>query len=385
MRYRELFCVFPRRLNSGRRVYYYQTYDPQGRRTNSKSTGAVKACDARMYCMKLYREGTLGVHTDKVPTMEEYSLGWWNMQTCEYLKSRMARRKISSSYARHGRRNLEKNILPTFRIKRLDQISSHDVDVWMLSFLDQGKSAKTVNLMLTILKIMLGHAVKKGFIKRNPCDGVERVMVTKKRMEILTPDEVRSIFDPTKLKRLWGKELHYVLNLLGATTGLRIGEVLGLKGTFLFTDYLEVSWQYNNFREYTETKTHETRYVTIPTGVARGLFRLKELNGDGYLFSKDGGKTPLSRTTVYKHFHKALAELGSPREEQTRRGLNFHKWRHFYNTTLRMGNVADSKVRELTGHKSEIMTEHYTHFDPRRFDDVKKIQESIARCEPVST
>jgi len=60
-----------------------------------------------------------------------------------------------------------------------------------------------------------------------------------------------------------------------------------------------------------------------------------------------------------------------------RRKYPFHKWRHFFNTTLRMGNVADSKVRELTGHKSEAMTELYTHFDPREFVEVRRIQEGI--------
>lgn len=42
--------------------------------------------------------------------------------------------------------------------------------------------------------------------------------------------------------------------------------------------------------------------------------------------------------------------------------------------------VADAKVRKLSGHRSEAMMEHYTHFDPAAFGDVKRIQESIARA-----
>ena len=70
--------------------------------------------------------------------------------------------------------------------------------------------------------------------------------------------------------------------------------------------------------------------------------------------------------------------MGIEAVEQTRRGLSFHKWRHCFNTTLRMGNVADAKVRKLTGPKSEAMTELYTHVDPRAFGDVKRIREGIA-------
>jgi integrase len=96
-----------------------------------------------------------------------------------------------------------------------------------------------------------------------------------------------------------------------------------------------------------------------------------------YPLSTDGGKTPVGRAVSYNRFLSALKAIGIDKKEMTRRGLTFHKWRHFFNTTLRMGNVADSKVRELTGHKTAGMTEHYTHFDPREFGDVKKIQESM--------
>jgi len=56
-------------------------------------------------------------------------------------------------------------------------------------------------------------------------------------------------------------------------------------------------------------------------------------------------------------------------------------WRHFFNMPLRMGNVADSKVRTFTGHKSETMTELYTHFDPRESVEVRRIQEDIVMGE----
>ena len=377
-RYRELFSVFPRVLESGRKVYYYQTYDPDGRRMNPKSTGAIRARDARMYCMKLYREGTLGVTVKKTPTFAEFSVGWWDVKTCQYLKSRMAKRTISTSYARQGKRHLEKHLIPAFGKKPLDAITSRDVDAWMVSYLDGGWAPNSVNLMFTILKVMLEFAVKKGLIEKNPCADVQRAAHRKTKVEIMTVAEVKRLFDPADLDRLWAQEAHYTLNMLAATTGMRLGEIQGLRGEKVYADFVEVSRQYNGFREFTDTKTHDTRYVTIPAVVVRGLFRLKEFNGDGFLFSTDGGKTPMSRSAISEHFHKALDAIDIDRAEQTRRGLTFHKWRHFLNTTLRMGNVADSKVRGLTGHKSEAMTDHYTHFDPRSFGDVKRIQEGIA-------
>ncbi len=309
--------------------------------------------------------------------MAEFSVGWWDRRTCEYLKSRMTRRKISTSYEREGKRNLVQDILPAFGKKKLDAITSHDIDAWMVAYVARGRAGQSVNRMFAILKIMLDQAVKKGYIDRNPCGNVKRVAVERKNVEILTSEEVRKLFAPSTVEGFWGDEMHCLANMLSATTGLRIGEIQGLKGKFVFDDYVLVCAQYNGYHEYTDTKTHDERNVTIPKMVAEGLAKLKVVNGSGYLFSRDGGATPISRYAISTHFQRALAAIGINREEQVRRNLTFHKWRHFFNTTLRMGNVADSKVRKLTGHKSDAMTELYTHFDTRAFGDVKRIQEAI--------
>jgi integrase len=104
----------------------------------------------------------------------------------------------------------------------------------MLDFLDKGVSAKSVNFMHTVLKVMLGHALKKGFIKTNPCVKVQRALEKKKSLELLNPEEVKALFDPNRIEKLWGDEMYYTLNMPAATTGIRIGECQGLKGSLLF-------------------------------------------------------------------------------------------------------------------------------------------------------
>jgi integrase len=86
----------------------------------------------------------------------------------------------------------------------------------------------------------------------------------------------------------------------------------------------------------------------------------------------------VSRTLVYAGFKGALEKIGIGKAERERRGLTVHGWRHFLNTTLRMANVADSKVRKVTGHRSLKMTEHYTHFDSREFTEVRAVQAELS-------
>jgi superfamily I DNA/RNA helicase len=44
---------------------------------------------------------------------------------------------------------------------------------------------------------------------------------------------------------------------------------------------------------------------------------------------------------------------------------------------MRTNDISDGKLKKLTGHKTQAMTEHYTHFKIDDFQDVKKIQEKI--------
>jgi hypothetical protein len=73
MREKDVFSVFPRKLRSGKVVFYYQCYDENGNRSSGLSTGQVTKTAARVYCMRLYREGNLFPHKRHIPTFEEYA------------------------------------------------------------------------------------------------------------------------------------------------------------------------------------------------------------------------------------------------------------------------------------------------------------------------
>jgi integrase len=157
---------------------------------------------------------------------------------------------------------------------------------------------------------------------------------------------------------------------------MRLGEILGLRGEYVFDEYIHVHGQYDTYG-YRSTKTKATRNIPLAPIIMDELKRLMEHNGQGYVFSADGGAAPVYRKLLYKKFHKALEKTGMSREEIKRRGLSFHSWRHFFNTTLQMANVALSKVQSVTGHKSDRMTEWYTHYDAKEFIEVRNVQETL--------
>ena len=49
MRYREPFTLFLRKLPSGKRIWYYQTYDKNNKRTSAFSTEKKSKAAAKVY------------------------------------------------------------------------------------------------------------------------------------------------------------------------------------------------------------------------------------------------------------------------------------------------------------------------------------------------
>jgi integrase len=223
---------------------------------------------------------------------------------------------------------------------------------------------------------MLGEAVKRKLLEVNPCNEIELLPENKKEIEILTPEEVKRIFPPD-WNSIWKNEIIYMTNKLAACTGMRIGELLGLRGEFLFDGYLSVCGQFSEKDGYVDTKSHKPRVIPLPAIIENDLRRMKEINGDGYLFSEDGGKTPISRKRVTLGLSNALSKIGIGEAAQKERHLVMHGWRHFFNTTLLMANVTDNKVMALTGHSSQQMKKRYTHLDATKFAEVVEVQNTL--------
>jgi integrase len=245
-----------------------------------------------------------------------------------------------------------------------------------LGFKGRGYKNTYANTALGTLKTMLNFAVEQELIKVNPCLKVRRLKNDKKDIKIFTGEEVKKLF-PDNWKKVWmDKPISYAANRLASLTGMRIGEVMGLRGEYVFEKCIYVCGQYGEFG-YGPTKTKETRFIPLIPEIIAMLNVFKAKNGNGYIFSEDGGATPSCRKTIYDDLHRALVRIGVSLAEIKNRGLHLHAWRHFLNTQLQMQGLTLSQVQSVTGHKSEKMTGIYSHLDARQLEDVMKAQYAI--------
>ncbi len=118
------------------------------------------------------------------------------------------------------RSKLRVHLVPAFGTKRLDAITSEDVQRLKVSLLS--RSPKTVNNIMTVLRSLLKTAVAWGVIDRMPC-AVPEVKAPKPTMGFLDFDEFErlvsaaSAMDATTL----------LIVLLAGEAGLRAGEIMG--------------------------------------------------------------------------------------------------------------------------------------------------------------
>jgi integrase len=372
------FTLFYRVVPSGKKVVYYYAYDDEGTRKGPWSTGQASKTLARNFCNALNRKGALLPQGKSMPTFEEYAAGFWDWDNSPYLKERRKRVRLTQNYTDKCKNVSENTLVSHFGKMKLDKITGEVIEGWLDAMIETGKKNVTINGYFGTLMTMLKWAVRKRIIERDPFLDVQRLIKEPKEKKIITQDEFKAMF-VDDWKKVWDNDLLMcTAHKLAALTSMRCSEVLGLKGEYIFDNYLYLCGQFDDYG-YRETKTKIKHQIPLPAELARDLQRLMRINRDGFVFSEDGGETPITRRRVYLGLQRACKSIGIDEDEMKKRGINVHAWRHFCNTELLKGGLSVKKVQAVTGHKSENMTDNYTHFDPMEFAEVSKIQEMLLK------
>jgi integrase len=380
------FTLFMRTYPNGKKVVFYHAYDKDGKRVGPWTTNSLTKTAARNYCHKLLAAGILIPNKNKAVTFGEYAVRFWERGS-EYIKNQESRADITDTYINNCNKMMINQILPFFGNTPLEKITDKDVNKWLLGFRERKvqKDGKTetvryqntyANTVFGTFNVMLAEAVRQGLLSSNPCDKVRRLKNDRKKVTILTVEEVRKLF-PDNYKAVWGeKKAAYAVCRLASLTGMRIGEILGLRGEYVFDRHIYVCGQYGDEGYLPYTKTKENRKIPLIPEMIALLRSFK--NGNGFVFSLDGGATAVTQAYTRKAFHQALVKIGIKEPEIKQRALTIHSWRHFLNTELLNQGLSIPQVQGVTGHKSIGMTERYNHLDVNQIADVMKAQAVIA-------
>jgi integrase len=264
-----------------------------------------------------------------------------------------------------------RHIIPALGGMKLSRLTPVHVQEFYRGRLDSGLASASVHKCHTVLHKALSQAVEWHLIPRNVCDAVKAPRpVPKEEMRTLSPQETRRLLETASGDRL---EALYVL---AVTTGMRQGELLGLKwqDVALEAETLRVRrtlTRHGGKMALGEPKTKKSRRTIHLTEAAvqalkaHSNHQLEEVEqlGDAYqdqglVFTTQVG-TLINPTNLRKRsFAPLLNKTGLPH-------IRFHDLRHTCATLLLSRNVHPKFVQELLGHATIVITlDTYSHMIP---------------------
>ena len=227
-------------------------------------------------------------------------------------------------------------------------IRPQDVKAYINEFARGGRAKKTVTNQLLIIGLICSYAVESGDIDFSPCDHISIPKNLPKGRR-----EAASVEDEAKVKAsadIW------LLPFLLLYTGLRKGEALALtRDDFDFkSKRISISKSVYHEANKPHIKLPKTQAGIRSVPILDPLLKKLPRRWKGYLFSDDGGETPLTEMQYQKLWRDFANKTGVT--------ATAHQLRHSYATMLFECGIDVKDAQDLLGHSTAAMTQDiYTH------------------------
>jgi len=329
-------CIAKRR---GR--YVIDFYDNQGRRQRKtlKAGTTKKAAKDELRDIEERLENGTFIPQKKMPLFSEVADMW--LKT----KKPNIRQSTYEQYKGH----LENHLKPFYKENRINRINYNKVEKFIAHCIDNDMNILTMKKIIINLGAIMTYAVRMRYVDYNPVRDAEKPKGRSEHEEnkgfnILTPDEIIKLINSSPDMK------HKTLFMAAVTTGLRQGELLGLKWADIdrFNNQIHVNRTYNHFRFYEPKTKTSRRKVDVPP---QTIMQIKEwkvacpANEHDLVFpNEDGG--PMSAINMYnRKFLPALkkAEISH---------FRFHDLRHTWISLLIDQGENIKYIQVQAGHSS---------------------------------
>jgi integrase len=333
----------PRRDGKVAPPYEIRYLDSSGKHRWEVVHGNLEAAEARRAELRLRRRRGERIEPNR-QSFEQYASEWLERQTLR------PRTLELYSWA------LDKHLIPYFGRRRLDQIQAEDIAAFIVQMRRKKLKGWTITSALRPLSIILAQAARKGRISVNPMSQLERG--ERPRHDDQRPKRILSLEEMRALIVHADSEQYRCLLELMLTTGLRIGEALGLSVADLDAEHNLVAVESQLGRDGTRTplKTEESRRVIdIAPELTRRLLGLinergARFNPQAFVFASRNG-TGLQRKVARAALDRAVeaANLAAPKP-------TLHDLRHTHASMLIALDCNLIDVQRRLGHRKPDTT-----------------------------
>jgi integrase len=264
---------------------------------------------------------------------------------------------------------VDRYLRPKLGRHRLQALTPAAINAVYAQLRASGLSAATLRLTHAVLHRSLRDAVRWGMLSRNPADAADPPRQARTRAKCWTASEMRRFLEHVRSDRLGA------VYLLAATTGLRRGELLGLRwydcdldGGSLSVDQVLLPTRGGLTFDAPKTSSGRRRVALDPATVdalrehrGRQLVERAAL-GDGYLdhdlvFAWEDGR-PINPQRLTDAFRAYVIAAGM-------RPLTLHGLRHSHASLALAAGIHPKIVSERLGHSSiSITLDTYSHTIP---------------------
>jgi len=239
-------------------------------------------------------------------------------------------------------------------------VTADDIREWIVSLMDGGNSASSVNRKLSSLRTFYKYLLKRGEATKDPLRKITGPKKKKPLPAFVRENDMDRLLDETDFgEGFIGCRDRLIIQTFYAT-GVRLSELIGLNDDDVdfSSSQLKVTGKRNKQRLIPfgdELKQTMVEYVNIRDEQAPGTSEA--------FFTKENGER-LNKGLVYNIVKRNLSKVVT----QKKRGP--HVLRHTFATTMLNNEAELGAVKELLGHSSLATTEIYTH---TTFEELKKV------------
>jgi len=253
---------------------------------------------------------------------------------------------------------MEGHLRPFFGAVKVAEIRRVDVQRY-ITHRSGDVSAASVVKELNVLKHLLGLSVEWELIPANPAHGVKPPKVPAGRVRYLQPTELREVLEACP-------EWLRPIAALAAATGMRRGEILGLR-------WMDIDFAGKRIM-LPQTKNGDGRIVYLNTLAVEALSAVdqpRNAKSADCVFSA----APVNPENVSVAFLRAcrLVKISD---------FRFHDLRHTAASWMRMKGADIHTVALILGHKDLRMAARYQHLSPAFLSDAVKLLDGAYAEKP---
>jgi integrase/recombinase XerD len=248
-------------------------------------------------------------------------------------------------------------------IAQLSDVTSDILSAYVRVLYDVGFAATSIQRTLSTLRNYFSYLSADNVIRSDPTEFLESPKAIRYLPDVLSIEEIISMFEAVDLKKRCGTRDRALLETLYAT-GMRVSELSAFSyEAILFDEGLVRIIGKGNKERLVPIGRVAIDWIKKYYETERIV--LSKPHSDSTVFLNVRG-TKISRMGLWKIIQKYAAKAGIKKK------ISPHTFRHSFATHLLEGGADLRAVQEMLGHANIVTTEIYTHVDREYLKEVHR-------------